>query len=226
MAAGKRERAVIVAVFSDVHANLPALETFVRATKPVADAYVCLGDVVDYGPWNDECLQIVLSLPGIALLEGNHERLFLGTEPIERELPLVQEFYRHSRAHFSRRDWIADLPASYDLSAFRCVHTIDDRKIYADTEDIDVDRDYLIGHTHHAFQIRRSGRTIANCGSVGQNRAAIDTIDYALYDEDTGGLTLCRKPYAFDHFVSELIARGYPRRCVDYYLGKRGGTAP
>ena len=62
---------VRVAVFSDVHGNLPALEVFVKSTRGQVDMYVCLGDVVDYGPWNDECLEMTMGLPNIVLLEGN-----------------------------------------------------------------------------------------------------------------------------------------------------------
>ena len=72
------------AVFSDVHANLPALERFVDQTRAEVDAYICLGDVVNYGPWNDECLDLVISLPGIVYIEGNHERLFCGTRAAAR----------------------------------------------------------------------------------------------------------------------------------------------
>jgi predicted phosphodiesterase len=71
---------VIIAILSDVHGNLPALEKFLKSTKYIADTYICLGDVVNYGPWNDECLEFVHSLPGVVLLEGNHERLFLGVD--------------------------------------------------------------------------------------------------------------------------------------------------
>jgi len=212
-----------IAIFSDVHGNLPALEAFVEATRGAADAYLCLGDVVDYGPWNDECLELVHALPGSVLLEGNHERLFLGTEPVDRELPLVQEFYRTSSRFFSRRDLIAGLPTSYRLDAFVCAHTIDGRRIYADTE-IEVRHDYLIGHTHHQYEIRRSGRRIVNCGSVGQNRARIDRAAYAVYDTASAELALCQVPYRIDRLMRELTARGYPQPCIDYYRDKLART--
>ena len=91
---------MIIAILSDVHGNLPALEKFVQRTRPIADSYLCLGDVVNYGPWNDECLELIHSLPGIVFIEGNHERLFLGTEPIQDEIALVREFYAHSMKYF------------------------------------------------------------------------------------------------------------------------------
>jgi predicted phosphodiesterase len=210
---------VIVAVFSDVHANLPALDSFIAATRCTADAYLCLGDVVNYGPWNDECLEAVHSLPGIVLLEGNHERLFNGVDPIAREKSLVQDFFCHSSRFFSRRDLIAALPHDYRLGTFVCTHTIDGDRVYPDTQ-IEVGHDYIVGHTHHQFAIERFSHTIVNAGSVGQNRRCINVISYALYDTQTGRVTLCGEKYRFDLFLSELEARKYPQNCIDYYARK------
>jgi predicted phosphodiesterase len=174
-----------IAIFSDVHGNLPALEAFVQTTRESTDMYVCLGDVVNYGPWNDECLEMVLGLPGIVLLEGNHERLFLGNETVSNLLPLVQQFYDHSIQQFTRRDLISNLPLEYQLEGFVCRHTIADRRIYHNT-DITVDRHYIIGHTHHAFDIKRDGYRIINCGSVGQNRGRLDYLSYAVMVRTSG----------------------------------------
>jgi predicted phosphodiesterase len=210
---------VIVAVFSDVHANILALEAFLSDVKPVADSYLCLGDTVNYGPWNDECLERVLSLPGITMLEGNHERLFLHEHEVEREIPLVQSFYWHSRTSFSRADLITGLPQAAELGSFRCVHTIDGLRVFPDT-DIAVDRDYLIGHSHHQYRIERSGQAIVNPGSVGQNRKRIDQVDYALYETETGAFDFKSVQYDFPGFLAEVKARKYPRTCIEYYERK------
>lgn len=90
-----------VAIFGDVHGNLIALEKFVQSTRGAVDTYMCLGDVVNYGPWNDECLEIICQLPAITVLEGNHERLFKGMDDVSNEIPLVQDFYRCSRPLFT-----------------------------------------------------------------------------------------------------------------------------
>lgn len=216
-----------VCIFSDVHANLPALETFVKLTRDQVDSYVCLGDIVNYGPWNDECLEIIHALPGAVVLEGNHERLFLGTESIEHEIELVQEFFAESIAHFSRRDLIANLPAEHLLDGFVCSHTIDGCKVYADTL-IEPRTNCFIGHTHHLFRVVRCGRTIVNCGSVGQHRGRGTTLTWAVYDTDHGEVILHEAPYPVERFISELVARGYPGRCVDYFhrLCARGGSDP
>ena len=174
---------------------------------------------MNYGPWNDDCLEAVHALPGIVLLEGNHERLFNGVDPIASEKSLVRDFFRQSSRFFSRRDLIAALPHDYRLGTFVCTHTIDRNRVYPDTQ-IKVGYDYMVGHTHHQFVIERSSHTIVNPGSVGQNRRCINVISYALYDTQTGRVTLCEEKYRFDLFLSELEARKYPQNCVDYYARK------
>lgn len=43
--------------------------------------------------------------------------------------------------------------------------SIDGLRVFPDT-DITVDRNYLIGHSHHQYRIQRSGKAIVNPGSV------------------------------------------------------------
>jgi predicted phosphodiesterase len=216
---------MIAAVFSDIHGNLPALETFVNRVRGKVDACICLGDVVNYGPWNNECLELLYQLPGLVLLEGNHERLFLGTEDLSHEIPLVQDFFRHSFRGFNRFDLISNLPQSHRLGDFLCVHTINNQKIYADTP-VEPETDYFIGHTHHQFRIRRNGHEVINCGSIGQNRNQIDFINYALLDTSSREVTLCKEIYPFDRLIEEMTHRGYSQTCLDYYLNKKKTSQP
>jgi len=208
-----------IAVFSDVHGNLPALEAFVKHTLRRVDAYVCLGDIVNYGPWNDECLELAFSLPNVVVLEGNHEKLFLGEEDVSHEIPLVQDFYRYCVARFTRRDLIEGLPTESELGGFCCVHTIGNQRIYQDTA-IAIDRNYIIGHTHHAFDVVRSGYRIVNCGSIGQNRRDISRSSYALMDLDSGSVVLNECSYDVRKLMAEMERRGYGQNCLDYYRSK------
>lgn len=208
------------AIISDIHANLPALEAVFAATRAEVDAYVCLGDIVNYGPWNDECLEMVFGLPQIRVIEGNHEQLFVGATPVAHEIPLVRAFYEKSRTYFSRRDLIEKLPQSMTLGAYECVHTLDgDRRIYPDTP-VNVSKSYIIGHTHHQFRTRSGAFEVVNCGSVGQNRKVINLADYGVFDSATDTLELRTARYDVEVFIQELVARNYPRECIDYYRAK------
>ena len=62
-----------IALFSDVHANLPALEAFfkdVDSRKP--DTIYCLGDLVGYNIWPNEVINAIRkrNIPTIA---GNYD---------------------------------------------------------------------------------------------------------------------------------------------------------
>ncbi len=208
-----------IAIFSDVHANLPALERFIEVTQNIVDGYISLGDIVNYGPWNNECLEVIHQLPNVTLLEGNHERLFNGAESIEHELPLVQQFFFHSIKSFSKRTLINSLNPSCKCGKYQCVHTIGHRSIYSNT-DIQIENNIILGHTHHQYCIERSGFVIVNPGSVGQNRKWIDTVDYAIIDTRSNEIELLSTQYNFNFLISELRSRKYPQICIDYYLGK------
>ena len=65
-----------VALLSDIHGNLPALEKVVSDTKDL-DSYIVLGDVVNYGPWSNECVEFLDNLRDCIKLKGNHEDYFI-----------------------------------------------------------------------------------------------------------------------------------------------------
>lgn len=68
----------MIAVISDVHANLPALEAVLAQIDELGCTRIwCLGDTVGYGPWPSECVDLVLERCEI-VLAGNHERALVG----------------------------------------------------------------------------------------------------------------------------------------------------
>ena len=67
-----------VAVISDIHANLPALEAALEAVDGSGvDEIWCLGDVVGYGAEPDECAELVRERCALCLV-GNHDLAVLG----------------------------------------------------------------------------------------------------------------------------------------------------
>ncbi len=62
-----------IAFFSDVHANLPALEAvFASIDEHAPDAVYCLGDLVGYAPWPNEAVAAVRARR-IPTLSGNYD---------------------------------------------------------------------------------------------------------------------------------------------------------
>ena len=67
-----------IAVVSDIHANLPALEAVLQAIKDDrTDEIWCLGDLVGYGSRPNECCELVRRSVQICL-RGNHDLGVLG----------------------------------------------------------------------------------------------------------------------------------------------------
>jgi len=67
-----------IAIISDVHSNIEALQACVARTQLAGvEQYVCLGDVIGYGPDSAATLDLVLALPNIVMVRGNHEEALL-----------------------------------------------------------------------------------------------------------------------------------------------------
>ncbi|MEE3254771.1 MAG: metallophosphoesterase family protein, partial [Chloroflexota bacterium] len=62
-----------ILVIADIHANLHALEAVLKDANDTYDVAWCLGDLVGYGPYPNECRQIVQDLPDFICISGNHD---------------------------------------------------------------------------------------------------------------------------------------------------------
>ncbi len=61
------------AVISDIHGNLPALEAVLdHIDGQNVDRIICLGDILGYGPYPVECVDIVAERCEWSLM-GNHD---------------------------------------------------------------------------------------------------------------------------------------------------------
>ena len=113
-----------IALFSDVHANLPALEACLQnidAKKP--DAIYCLGDLVGYNIWPNEVIDIIRQrkIPTIA---GNYD-FGIGRSSddcgcayktdSEKELGKVSIAYTNEIVKNEQRQYLRELPAHIKL---------------------------------------------------------------------------------------------------------------
>lgn len=206
------------AVFSDAHGNLPALELMLADVQNEVDGYICLGDTVDYGPWGNECVERIHGLKNLHVVEGNHEHDFLlgaysGTNQI------AQTFFDFCIARFNRFDLISNAPTSIELNDILFTHTILGKNIYPDTV-LDLDRNYVVGHSHHQFTIDQPPFFLRNPGSVGQNRKYINVINYSIYDDATSAFEDRSQKYDEMLVINEMKRLNYPQVCIDYYDGK------
>ena len=101
-----------LAVFSDIHGNLEALESiYTDIKKQNVDEIIYLGDVIGLGPQFRECLDFIMNHPDIKMVLGNHEeRQKIYTEDDFNMEGHVHHRYIHNRLTKEQLDFINNLP--------------------------------------------------------------------------------------------------------------------
>ena len=206
-----------VAVFGDVHGNLPALQIFLSKIKGV-DLSVNLGDTVNYGPWSNECAEILFELKNNINLIGNHDKAFIDKH-YDGENEIAKMFFFHCIKSFDKPELIKSYSDGMLLNGTWFCHTIEGQYVYPDSQ-VSLKRQTVIGHSHRQFITHHNGFDLINPGSVGQNRVDISIINYSVWDTMTNAFELFAIPYDIAPVISEMKAKNYPEKCIAYYLGK------
>ena len=98
-----------VAIFSDIHANLEALEAVLAdAEEQGCDTYICLGDVVGYNADPAACLEKVRAM-GCPVVKGNHDQDCGRDTSLEMMNPVAAEALQWTREQLNadQRQWLA-----------------------------------------------------------------------------------------------------------------------
>lgn len=184
-------------VISDVHGNWSALQ----AIREEADAIVCLGDIVSYGPFPRECVAWVRE-HATHVVRGNHDTaLAYRVDP--RAAGFKQRLAMATLAHHWRdlpRDdvaWLRGLPTEvrfrFDGYSFHAMHAspadhlfsyrltpdLSDEELKKEVEEVRADI-VLLGHTHLPMSRGAWTKVILNPGSVGQPLDGNPRASYAV----------------------------------------------
>ncbi len=208
-------------IFGDVHGNLPALETLLKLEKDNYDQIISHGDVVNYGPWSNECVDLLYNLENIICLRGNHEDNYIsgnysGTNEV------AKKFFDICYPGFDRFDLIRQYKERVSIENFEVVHTINNMYIFPDTDwtKFELSCNYIIGHSHYQFDRFKGNRRLINTGSVGQNRKEINKAQYIIYDNKLGLVQLKSFNYNYELVLEQMKSENYPEICINYYKSK------
>ncbi len=231
-----------LAILSDIHANLVALDAVLAAVGSV-DGVRVLGDVVGYGPEPDGVVER-LSAAGATGVLGNHDQVAvgrLGPELFNRDARTAIEWTR-DRIAGPTRDWLAALPERLVEDTFTLVHgsprdptweyILDDR-VAGENLAAFATPHCLFGHTHlpAAFRSTTAGmvggepadgdrvtlddrRALLNPGSVGQPRDGNAAAAWAILDTDAGAITWRRTDYDVAATQRAMMLAGLPPRLI------------
>lgn len=210
-------------VFGDIHGNLPAFESMLEKEKGNYDLLACHGDVVNYGPWSNECVELLDSQTDSVKLIGNHELAFI--EGVYKgHHPIAKAFFNFCYPKFDNSliDTIKQYEMEIDFGSFNVQHTISDRKIFLNTDlsDIKINTNHIIGHSHQQFERDVNGFKLINTGSLGQDRKFINQSCYVILDTAKNSIELKSFTHDIDKVIDKMKADKYPDICIGYYLSK------
>jgi putative phosphoesterase len=226
-----------IAVITDIHGNLLALEASVAAIAAIGvDALYCGGDLVGYGPHPNEVCAVIEDRE-IPTIYGNYDYA-IGRDlddcgcayVTEHDRELGQRSVAWTLAHTDQqhKDFMRGLP--FDLrfmlgeQRVRLVHG-SPRKVneylfedkpartferIAALSDCDV---LVFGHTHKPWIHTYGGVLFVNCGSVGKPKDGDPHAGFAVLELDQFGrvhASIERVPYDAEAVAREVAAAGLP----------------
>jgi putative phosphoesterase len=233
-----------VAVITDIHGNLPALEAALAQIDELEIAQIyCGGDLVGYGPWPNEVCDLIQGRE-IPTIYGNYDYAIgrddedcMCAYPNQHDRDLGQLSVDWTLEHTSRasKDFMRGLPFDlrFELAGkrVRLVHG-SPRKVneylfedkpaktferIAAGSDCDV---LVFGHTHQPWIHEYGGVLFVNCGSVGKPKDGDPRGGFSVLDEADDGVSarIERFEYDAEYAASRVSESGLPGEYAEKLL--------
>ena len=226
-----------VAVITDIHANLPALQAaLARIDELGIDRIYCGGDLVGYGPHPNE-VRALIAEREIPTIYGNYDYAIARDledcgcayiTPHDKEIGQQSVDWTLVHTDQTSKDFMRELP--FDLRfevGDRRVHLVhgSPRKVneylfedkparlyerLAGAEESDV---LVFGHTHKPWVHEYGGALFVNCGSVGKPKDGDPRGAFAILSD--GEVTIERVAYDAKAVADEVAAAGLPTELAD-----------
>jgi putative phosphoesterase len=214
---------VKIALISDVHANIIALEAVLEDMKDRGiERILSAGDVVGYYPYPNETIA-AFRRHDITSIQGNHDRAVLSVDTSGMN-PAAVSAVDWTARHLSDDSfsYLRSLPPrtllridGLSIAVYHGAPFDDDYYLYegeaqegllamAGCELL------VLGHTHEPFIKRFRSGTIMNPGSVGQPRDGDPESSYSILDTDTGKVMNRRVGYDIDTVAARTRDEGLP----------------
>jgi putative phosphoesterase len=230
-----------IAVFSDVHANLPALLSVLdEIDSEDVDVVACAGDLVGYGPHPNEVIGEI-QRRGISTVMGNYDE-GVGFErddcgcayrtPIEKETGDASLIWTKAQVTKENKTYLRSLPNHIlwerDEVRTLLVHGSPRRineylyenrpegSLVRMLEPIHVDV-LIFGHTHLPYHRHVSRVHLVNDGSAGRPKDGDTRACYAMIEIGADfRVVFKRVPYDVEEVAETMIQKGLPEWLAEY----------
>lgn len=240
-----------IAVLSDVHGNLPALETVLQDIEQRGiHQKFCLGDLVDFAPWGNEVIEKIKTL-NIPCLMGNHDERIAFDVPV---IPLSKHCEEETAARFSAIDhskknitkenkiFLSELPFHLKLNYkigkkhwnIQLVHSSlesndtylyegKDDKVFLNMLNESQSDVVIMGHTHLSFKKYFDGKWAINGGSVGRSREENRLASYVILTLDEEKITpeIIQLNYPIEKVAQEIEKSEIPNYYASFLRNEK-----
>jgi putative phosphoesterase len=225
-----------IAVITDIHGNLPALDAALERIEALdAEATYCGGDLVGYGPWPNEVCRSIEER-GVPTIHGNYDYAIgrdledcgcAYRDAHDRELGELSIAWTLEHTDARSKEFMRELPFDlrFELAGkpVRLVHG-SPRKVneylFEDKPARTFERiargagcDVLVfGHTHQPWIHEYAGVLFVNCGSVGKPKDGDPRGAFAVLEATDGAVRarIERVSYDAGYVASEIASSGLP----------------
>ena len=227
-----------IAILSDIHANLEALEAVLKdAALQGCTGHVCLGDMVGFGADDAACVDRVRDL-ACPVVKGDFDETASDGSSLDQMNPVAAEHYSRIREQLGaeRQLWLRRLTFVREVEDFTIVHSSLDRPAgwYYVTNQFDAMSSFSYqstqvcfhGHTHvprvfvktkkveelpaTTVAIEEGAKYFVNAGSVGQPRDGDWRACYVIHDLENRRIIFRRVDYDLGQAQAKIIDSGLP----------------
>jgi predicted phosphodiesterase len=229
------------AIISDIHGNLAALEQVLHCIDAqTCDRIICLGDLVGYGPFPNECVRLVREKAAFTLA-GNHDHAVLGLADKNDFNAFAKTAIDWTETALSEesRTFLASLELEKSEEDLLFVHATPfnpaDWNYIMTLQEADLNFDYFknracfIGHSHipltfscngiastratreNVVRFEQQTRYIINVGSVGQSRDGNPKAAFGIFDSENNSFELLRVEYDISATQKAMMALNLPK---------------
>lgn len=221
-------RKIKVAIISDIHGNIVALDAILESLKNEnIDKVIALGDLCNELPCGNEVINRLKEIKAEAL-KGNKEEYFLDYEKNQykwENLQFKNTIFMYNQLSDENKQYIRDLPfeLKYNFDGIKiknvhgspeCIHEL----IHEYDEDLldkytkKLEEDVLIlGHTHDPIWIKeKNGKTVINAGCAGVSVFNVGQAEFVIINIEKGKYKIEKRitNYSFEKLKQKIIESG------------------
>lgn len=190
-----------IGMISDIHSNYEALKAVVNDSISKVEGYVCLGDILGYGPEPNETIRLLSKLNLVGIVLGNHDIAILEHDysKFRTEHGIVAIKWTSNQLSNDSLKFLSNIRRKniFNTFEFEIYHGGPEDEywqyIFPSSSKVKLEQIYnkrkydfmFVGHSHLQFLFKYKDLFIINPGSVGQPRNGVSNAQYAIFDTDT-----------------------------------------